>query len=135
MVVGVTASPHAKLALEIAEAISRDSGGKVRHLHVVKAGTGMDPETIRNYLTDDARKHGAPAIETVEATTTAKGMLEHSKEADLLVLGAAREPILRQYMFGDKTQRVARAARCPVLMVKRHPSPAQSILRRLFAPA
>ena len=54
--------------------------------------------------------------------------------ASLLVLGAAREPILRQYLFGDKTQRLARAARCPVLMVKKHPSPAQSILRRLFAP-
>ncbi|HUT74590.1 MAG TPA: amino acid permease [Armatimonadota bacterium] len=135
ILVGVTASPHAKLAVEIGQALAQQSGGRVRYLHVVKEGTGMDAKTMHDYLTDAARRRGAPTVEIAHATTTAGGILEFSREADLLVIGAAREPLFEQYFFGDKTQRIARVARCAVLMVKRHPSAPRSILRRLFTPA
>jgi amino acid transporter/nucleotide-binding universal stress UspA family protein len=134
VLVGVTASPHAKLAVEVGEAIARECHATVRNLHVVKQGTGMDPKTIRAYLSDEARERGAPAVEVVEAESTADGLIEQARRADLLVIGSAREPLLQRYLLGDKTQRVARAVRCPVLIVKRHPSAANSILRRLFAP-
>jgi len=134
ILVGVTASAHAKLARDVAEALAQQSGGEIHYLHVVKEGTGMDPKTMRDYLTDAARKRGAPEVEIAHARTTASGILEYSKDADLLVVGAAREPLFEQYFFGDKTQRIARVARCPVLMVKRHPSAARSLLRRLFTP-
>jgi amino acid transporter len=135
IVVGVTASPHAKLAVEMAQILAEQSGGSVRYVHVVKEGTGMDPKTIRDYLSESARKRGAPAVEIAHAHTTTEGILEYARDADLLVVGAAREPLLEQYFFGDKTERIARSVRCAVLMVKRHPSAPQSLLRRLFAPA
>jgi nucleotide-binding universal stress UspA family protein len=53
-------------------------------------------------------------------------------EADLLILGAAREGLVSQLIFGEKTRRIARRAPCSVLLARRRPGAGRSLLRRLF---
>ena len=62
----------------------------------------------------------------------ATGIIEAAKDADLLILGAAREGILSQLIFGEKTRSIARRAPCAVLLARRRPGPGRSLLRRLF---
>ena len=132
VVVGVTASPHAQLGVDIAKALERQLKAKCRYLHVLKRGTPMDGATERVFLGDDAKPEQRIDLEIVQGRTTAAGIIEASKEADLRIMGAAREGILNQLVFGAKTRTIARRARCAVLLAKRRPGPGLSLLRRLF---
>ncbi len=132
VLVGVTASPHARLAVGIAKALESELKSECRYLHVIKRGTQMDKATGEAFLNGG---DGAPApldLEVVQARTTAAGIIEASKDVDLLILGAAREGIVNQLVFGEKTRTVARRAKSAVLLVKRRPGKGLSLLRRLF---
>jgi amino acid transporter/nucleotide-binding universal stress UspA family protein len=132
VVVGVTASPHARLAVDIAKALETELKSACRYMHVIKRGTRMDRATEEAFLNE--KDEGPPPLdlEVVQARTTSAGILEASKDADLLILGAAREGIVNQLVLGEKTRSVARRAKSAVLLVQRKPSKGLSLLRRLF---
>jgi nucleotide-binding universal stress UspA family protein len=132
VLVGVTGSRHARLCLQAAEALESELRSKVRYLHVIRRGTAMDSATERAFLRDNADGKPPLDLDIVQARTTTGGIIEASEETDLLILGAAREGILSQLIFGEKTRRIARRAPCSVLLAKRHPRPGVSLLRRLF---
>ena len=132
VLVGVTASPHAQVGVEIAQALERQVKAKCRYLHVIKRGTPMDEATERVFLGEEAKPEQRIDLEIVQGRTTAAGIIEASKEADLLIMGVAREGILNQLVFGEKTRTIARRAGCAVLLAKRRPGPGLSLLRRLF---
>jgi nucleotide-binding universal stress UspA family protein len=92
----------------------------------------MDKETIDALLSSESK--GAPQLDldVVRAASTSKGIIAESQEADLLVLGAAREGILNQLVFGEKTRSIAETARCTVLLTKRRAGKGRSLLRRLL---
>jgi len=132
VVVGVTASPHARLAVDIAKSLESELKAACRYLHVIKRGTRMDRATEEAFLNE--KDEGPPPLDldVVQARTTAAGIIEASKDADLLILGAAREGIVNQLVLGEKTRSVARRAKSAVLLVQRKPSKGLSLLRRLF---
>jgi nucleotide-binding universal stress UspA family protein len=130
VLVAVTASPHARMGVEIAQALEKHLKAECRYLHVVKSGTRMDPATQEVFLSEEAEQH--LDLEMAQAATTAAGIVEASKDADVLILGAAREGILSRMLFGEKTRSIARRARCAVLLAKRKPGKGRSLLRRLF---
>jgi L-asparagine transporter-like permease/nucleotide-binding universal stress UspA family protein len=132
VLVGVTASPHARLCLEVADALHSQLKSKLRHLHVIRRGTAMDGATERAFLRESPNGKPPLDLDIEQARTTTAGIIEAAEEADILILGAAREGILSQLIFGEKTRRIARRAPCSVLLAKRHPGPGVSLLRRLF---
>ncbi len=132
VLVGVTASPHARFCVEVAEALHSELKSKLRYLHVIRRGTPMDHATERVFLHESNNGRPPLDLDIVQARTTAGGIVEAAKRADLLILGAAREGILSQLVFGEKTRRIARRVSCSVLLVRRHPGPGVSLLRRLF---
>ncbi len=132
ILVGVTASPHARLCVEVARALEREVGAKPRYLHIIKRGTAMDDATERAFLKGTPADESTVDLEIVQARTTASGIVEACEEADLLVLGAARESLLSQLIFGEKPRSIARRVRCSVLLARRRPGAGRSLLRRLF---
>ena len=68
----------------------------------------------------------------IEARSIAAGIAKESREYDLVVLGAAREPFLRQVMFGEIPEKVARYSSASVLVVKRYEGRVRSLLKRAF---
>ena len=92
----------------------------------------MDDATESAFLGGASARDTEIDLDVVQTASTARGMIEASKEADLLVLGAAREGILSQLVFGEKTRTMARGAHCAVLLAKRRRSKGLSLLRRLF---
>ncbi|NIM06855.1 MAG: amino acid permease [Armatimonadetes bacterium] len=132
VLVGVTASSHCHLAIEIAQSLERQLKAKCRYLHVMKRGTPMDVDTESAFLCADEKEKPPLDLEVVQARSTAAKIIEESEEADLLILGAAREGVLSQMVFGEKARKIARRAKCSVLLAKRKPGPGRSLLRRLF---
>ena len=66
----------------------------------------------------------------IESTSVAGGIAKESRNYDLVVLGAAREPYLRQVMFGEIPERVARYSPASVLVVKRYEGHVRSWLKK-----
>ena len=64
----------------------------------------------------------------IEASSVAGGIAKESRDYDLVVLGAAREPYLRQVIFGEIPERVARYSPASVLVVKRYEGHVRSLL-------
>ncbi len=55
-----------------------------------------------------------------------------SMDFDLVVLGAAREPIFRQVLFGEIPEKVARYSPASVLVVKQYEGHVRSMFKRIF---
>jgi nucleotide-binding universal stress UspA family protein len=68
----------------------------------------------------------------IEASSIAGGIAKESRDYDLVVLGAAREPFLSQVVFGEIPEKVARYSPASVLVVKRYEGRVRSLLKRAF---
>ncbi|MGW8319795.1 MAG: universal stress protein, partial [Candidatus Promineifilaceae bacterium] len=56
-------------------------------------------------------------------------ILEAAQDCDLVVIGATKEPLFRNLLMGNVSQRVAEGADCPVIIVKRRSPMLASMLR------
>ena len=68
----------------------------------------------------------------IESRSVPGGIARASKDFDLVVLGAAREPIFRQVLFGEIPEKVARYSPASVLVVKRYEGHVRSMFKRMF---
>lgn len=66
----------------------------------------------------------------IEAKSVAGGIAKESRDYDLVVLGAAREPYLQKVVFGEIPEKVARFSPASVLVVKRFEGQVRSLLKR-----
>jgi len=96
---------------------------------------------------DEKRKDGEEFLETslknledsleyekrlIEAKSIAGGIARASKEYDLVVIGATREPISRKILFGEIPEKVARFSPTSVLVVKKYEGAVKSILKKML---
>ena len=68
----------------------------------------------------------------IESESIAGGIARASKDFDLVVLGAGREPIFRQVLFGEIPEKVARYSPASVLVVKQYEGHVRSMFKRIF---
>lgn len=129
--------PYERTELEMADAIASASGGEITFLKVLEP----DPpdERRRNaqeYLDELETLASAPTqSRMVEGLDVAQALIDGSQDADLLIIGASREPRYRRTVFGRIADRVAAGADCSVLVTKDpdQPGPWRQLLRdRLF---
>ncbi|MFQ5737688.1 MAG: universal stress protein [Acidobacteriota bacterium] len=59
-------------------------------------------------------------------------MAAASRDFDLVVIGAAKEPFFRKMLFGEIPERVARYSPTSVLVVKRYEGLVKSLLKKTF---
>ena len=110
--------PHAEFAAEIVAAIAARNDATVECCYVRK-GRPQD-EDAQEILDATAAR-----IEDVETTTTiydrdsvVDAIVDASADHDLTVIGAARESLLKQLVFGAIPEGVGRRAKTPVIMAK-----------------
>ena len=126
--------PHARLAAEMLNTLAPAFGMSVTACYVVP------PDA-----TDEARReadrwigktlealgvHVPVERKLIEAKSVAGGIALESRDYDLVVLGAAREPFLSQVMFGEIPEKVARYSPADVLVVKRYEGHVRSFVKR-----
>lgn len=125
---------HARLAAEMLNTLAPAFGMEVTVCYVVEPNATEETrrqahswieKTLENLHIDiDVER------KLIEAKSVAGGIALESRNYDLVVLGAAREPYLSQVMFGEIPEKVARYSPASVLVVKRYEGHVRSWLKR-----
>jgi nucleotide-binding universal stress UspA family protein len=126
--------PHARYAAEVARAISHSTGAPITVLQVVDPDDEKGHELAQVSLDETGRLLDDVPHETrlVDHENVAEAIVAASADHDLTIIGATREGVLQQLVFGAIPETVGRTADSQVLMAKRDLGIA-SRLRRWFA--
>jgi nucleotide-binding universal stress UspA family protein len=68
----------------------------------------------------------------IESDSVAGGLAKASRDFDLVVIGAAKEPVFRKILVGEIPQKVARYSPASVLVVKRYVGPFKTVFKRIL---
>jgi APA family basic amino acid/polyamine antiporter len=114
--------PHAELSAEICRAVCRATGARTEVLRIVSPGGDADEARERVEETVTRLQEANVTAETtiVESDDVLETIVEHSDAHDMTVIGATREGILQQFVFGAIPEEVARKAEGRVLVAKRN---------------
>jgi amino acid transporter len=129
--------PHANFALEITPAIAAAYNSEVEVTMVVPPGIAPSQREIYqervdagvDFLKDKVRRVKGRLI---KARSISTGILKEVERYDACVMGAAREGVMQQILFGSIPERIASKSRHTVIMVKKHQGTLQNILSRFF---
>lgn len=125
---------HARLAAEMLNVLAPAFGMEVTVCYVVPPGATDEMKRQAHVWIDKTLREVQVEVpverKLIESTSIAGGIAKESRDYDLVVLGAAREPFLSQVVFGEIPERVARFSPASVLVVKRYEGRVRSLLRR-----
>jgi nucleotide-binding universal stress UspA family protein len=129
--------PHAGFALEIAPALADAYGSKIRVVMVVPPDTTAEVQAIYQDRVDNAvaflRERGSKVSGHLEkARSISSGILKLTERFDACIMGAAREGLMQQMLFGSIPEKVARKGRHTLIMVKKHQGALQTLLSKVF---
>jgi amino acid transporter len=136
--VPVSGGPNSRRVVRAAVQMARmgeEGPAKVILMHIVPTGSGTR-ERIRTDQIFDYATEGIdyPNIERniIEGTSVLDTILESAEncECDLIVIGAADEPLFRNLLVGNIADQVANRAKVTVIVVKRRQSAFHSFLRQ-----
>ncbi|MFB6165681.1 MAG: amino acid permease [Haloarculaceae archaeon] len=123
ILVPTAGGPHAELAAEVAGAVACSEGATARVVQVVEPGADSDTrEDAQEYLDRAADQIGEGVdVETeVLEGEVVETLVEAANAHDLTVIGAAREGLLQQVVFGAIPEEVGIQTETTVIMAKRH---------------
>lgn len=131
ILVPMAVGPHSEFATDIAAAFARAWDADVTLLHV------LDPDGngFENVMTTRQRELANEGLDVstviVSSGDVIESLLAYADEEDIdtIVMGAAREGIVRRVIFGDVPEHVGERFDQRMVMVKKH-SPARSAVRR-----
>jgi nucleotide-binding universal stress UspA family protein len=127
---------HALLAAELLNVLGPAFGMSVTACQVVDPDASPAERAEAHHWIDKTLERIGPDVEVdrllIESESIAGGIARASKDFDLVVLGAAREPIFRQVLFGEIPEKVARYSPASVLVVKQYEGHVRSVFKRMF---
>gem|GEM_PF-3766109 len=81
------------------------------------------------HLTHLEGKADACLLEGRKVATT---LIHAAEDYDLIVLGASKEGVFSNVLFGEIPEKVARYAHTPVMIVQRYEGPVKSLVKRVM---
>ncbi|UPV76936.1 amino acid permease (plasmid) [Halorussus limi] len=127
--------PHAEFAAEIAQAIARTTGARIDVVHIVDPGASdQRRQEARDTVESTAAIfEGDDIAETnvVEGEDIVTAIVDRSESSDLTIIGATREGLLQQFVFGVVPEQVGWQAKNTVIMAKRNTDIASRLARWL----
>ena len=129
--------PNARLAATILGAIAAEKKIAITAGNIVsKNATEEEMQIARNHIDDTVELLGEAAADTekmlIPSASVSGGIAKTSKDYDLVVIGAAKEPFFRKMLFGEIPEKVARFSPSTVMVVKKYEGAAKSILKRIL---
>lgn len=116
--------PHAEYAAEIAATIVGDEQPRIDIVHVVDSSADDSKRREAQEMLDTTKDHieNAVAIETriLESDDVVETIVEESEDYDMTLVGATREGLLNQFVFGSIPEQIGWNAKSTVLMAKRN---------------
>ncbi|WP_231184248.1 amino acid permease [Haladaptatus sp. DYF46] len=131
VLVPVAKGPHSAFATDIAAAFAEAWGADATLLHVLEPDGNGSEDVMTERQWELVEEGLDVSTVLVSDDDVAESILAYADEEgiDTIVVGAAREGILRRVMFGDIPERVGERFAGRTVMVKKH-SPARSAIRR-----
>lgn len=110
---------HAELAAEIARSIARQNNASVKVVHVLSGETAREKaeSIIESTLAD--LEDLETTSEIIESGDITGAIVGETADHDLTVIGATREGLLQQLVFGAIPENVGERAKSTVIMAKR----------------
>jgi amino acid transporter/nucleotide-binding universal stress UspA family protein len=128
--------PHARLAAEFLNVLSKAHDMRVTAVYVVPPGATQQERWEADRWIDKTLDLVDPSLDVekrlVESDSVAGGLAHASRDFDLVVIGAAKEPLFRRMLLGEIPEKVARYSPAAVLVVKRYEGIAKSLFKKLL---
>jgi amino acid transporter len=139
ILVPVAGGPNGRLAVSVAQALAKNTPEKTKVVLIHIAIPAIDPVQAEARAQNAFRRATDGRIDgyehrTVVANSPVEGILEAAENSDLVVIGATKEPMFRNLLMGNVSQRVAEGVHCPVIIVKRRSTVLASMLRETILP-
>jgi len=133
IVLPTAGGPHARYAAEVARAIAHTTGATITVVQVVDPDDRKGHELAEVSLDETGRLLDGVEYDTrlIEHEDVADAIVDASGDHDVTIIGATREGLLQQLVFGAIPETVGREAEGRVIMAKRDLGIA-SRLRRWF---
>jgi nucleotide-binding universal stress UspA family protein len=134
ILVPVAGGPNGRLAVRTAVALARSMGEETEVVLLNVLVEGINPETARARAQNTFRRLSDRVTyplqtKMVSAANPIDGIVGEAVANDMIIIGATKEPLFRNLLLGNVSQRVADQAPCPVLIVKRRSGIISSVLR------
>jgi amino acid transporter/nucleotide-binding universal stress UspA family protein len=128
--------PHASLAAEYVGIYHDAEGHEVTCCYVVEPNASEGRrEDARRWIEKTIRLthlEGKAESLLLEGQRVATTLVRASAGFDLIVLGASKEGVFSNVLFGEIPEKVARYAKAPVMIVQRYEGPVKSLIRRVM---
>jgi nucleotide-binding universal stress UspA family protein len=125
--------PHARQATQVLSSIAAARPLEVTVCYVVPPDASPEEQTeAERWIGVASRSLGEAEVEQriISSKSVAGGIAKESRDFDLVVLGAAREPLFQRVLFGEIPEKVARYSPTSVMVVKRYEGAVKSLLKR-----
>jgi len=128
--------PHAQLAADLLNQLAPSFDMTVTAGYVVPPEADQEQRAAAESWIEKTLVHIAPEVRVntrlVESKSVPGGLALASREFDLVVIGAAKEPLFRKVLLGEIPEKVARFSPASVLVVKRYEGPVKSLVKRFL---
>jgi nucleotide-binding universal stress UspA family protein len=128
--------PHASLAAEYAGIYNHSEGLEVTCCYVVDPNADERArESARQWMHKTIRLtnlEGRIEMRLLEGKRVATTLVKAAADYDLVMLGASREGVFSNVLFGEIPEKVARYAHTPVMIVQRYEGPVKSVVKRIM---
>jgi amino acid transporter/nucleotide-binding universal stress UspA family protein len=128
--------PHAALAAEYVGIYHDAEGYEVTCCYVVEPNSGENVrEAARQWVQKTIRLtslKGKVDVRLLEGKRVATTLVRAAADYDLIVLGASKEGVFSNVLFGEIPEKVSRYAKTPVMIVRRYEGPVKSLVKRIM---
>ena len=77
-------------------------------------------------------EEGKTDMRLLEGKKVATTLVRTTADYDLIVMGASREGVFSNVLFGEIPEKVARYSQSPVMIVQRYEGPVKSLVKRVM---
>jgi amino acid transporter/nucleotide-binding universal stress UspA family protein len=128
--------PNARLAGSILNAIANELKLSVTAGFIVQENASSEQIRIGNQsikaTLNNLDKNVKHKEQIIQSKSIAGGIAKASRDYDLVVIGAAKEPLFHKMLFGEIPEKVARFSPTSVLVVKRYEGIVKNILKKIL---
>lgn len=128
--------PNAQLAASILNSMAKDFNMSVTAGYILNENAPAEERKIAEERMDNALSRLNSEMELnkkiFESRSVAGGIAKASRQYDLIVIGAAKEPLFKKMLFGEIPEKVARYSPNSVLVVKKYEGVIKNIIKRIL---
>jgi amino acid transporter/nucleotide-binding universal stress UspA family protein len=128
--------PNAQLAASILNSMAKDFNMSVTAGYILNEAAPTEERKIADERMDKTLSRLDSKMQLnkkiIESRSVAGGIAKASREYDLVVIGAAKEPLFKKMLFGEIPEKVARYSPNSVLVVKKYEGVFKNIIKRIL---